>query len=94
MTEAHRYTGLIDKYRDRLPIKPDTPAVSLGGVETTICDPVSTSHAKMTAETRAKQGITDGLLRLSVGIENASDLIEDLEQALEGQWKGLWEAKG
>jgi len=60
-----------------------TPAVSLGGVETTICDPVRTSHAKMTPETRANQGITDGLLRLSVGIENVDDLVEDLVQALE-----------
>jgi len=70
-----------DKFMRRLNLI--TPAVSLGGVETTICDPVRTSHAKMSAEARGKQGITDSLLRLSVGIENADDLIEDLEQAFE-----------
>jgi cystathionine beta-lyase len=57
------------------------PAVSLGGVETTICDPVSTSHAKVAAEVRARQGITDNLLRLSVGIEYVEDLMEDLGKA-------------
>jgi cystathionine beta-lyase len=60
------------------------PAVSLGGVETTICDPARTSHAKMSAEVRASQGITDNLLRLSVGIENVDDLIKDIRQAFEG----------
>jgi cystathionine beta-lyase/cystathionine gamma-synthase len=58
------------------------PAVSLGGVETIICAPVATSHAKLTASERAELGITNGLLRLSVGIENADDLIADIEQAL------------
>jgi len=60
------------------------PAVSLGGVETTICDPARTSHAKITAAVRARQGITDRLLRLSVGIEHVEDLIEDIRQALDG----------
>ncbi len=50
------------------------PAVSLGGVETTICAPVVTSHAKMTAEERERIVITDDLLRLSVGIEDPDDL--------------------
>ena len=59
------------------------PAVSLGGTETTICDPARTSHAKISAEVRARQGITDSLLRLSVGIENVDDLIEDIKQAFE-----------
>ena len=59
------------------------PAVSLGGIETTICDPARTSHAKISAEVRARQGITDSLLRLSVGIENVEDLIKDIGQALE-----------
>jgi cystathionine beta-lyase len=57
------------------------PAVSLGGIETTICDPARTSHAKISAEVRARQGVTDNLLRLSVGIENIDDLIEDIKQA-------------
>lgn len=58
------------------------PAVSLGGVETIICSPVMTSHRHLSKEEREKEGITEGLLRLSVGIENKKDLIEDLEQAL------------
>jgi len=58
------------------------PALSLGGVESTICSPATTSHAKVSAEVRGRLGISDGLLRLSVGIEHADDLIGDLEQAL------------
>ncbi|MCL6477941.1 MAG: PLP-dependent aspartate aminotransferase family protein [Peptococcaceae bacterium] len=60
-----------------------SPAVSLGGVESTICAPAVTSHAKMSAGERKRIGVTDSLLRLSVGIEDADDLIQDLEQALE-----------
>lgn len=59
------------------------PAVSLGGVETTICAPAVTSHAKMSPEERQRIGVTDGLLRLSVGIEDHDDLITDIRQALE-----------
>ena len=58
------------------------PAVSLGGVETTICAPAVTSHAKISAAERRRIGITDSLLRLSVGIEHADDLLADLDQAL------------
>ena len=58
------------------------PAVSLGGVETTICDPARTSHEKVSPEVRIRQGITDDLLRLSVGIENVEDLVDDLTNAL------------
>ena len=58
------------------------PALSLGGVETIICAPVATSHAKLTDGERAELGITDGLLRLSVGIEDADDIMADLEQAM------------
>jgi cystathionine beta-lyase len=58
------------------------PAVSLGGIETTICAPAVTSHAKMTPEERERTGITPSLLRLSVGIENIDDLLEDIEKAL------------
>lgn len=57
-------------------------AVSLGGVETTICQPVATSHQKMPEPERLRLGITDGLLRLSIGIENKDDIIADLIQAL------------
>ncbi len=59
-----------------------TPALSLGGVETIICSPAKTSHEKITAPERAELGITDNLLRLSVGVENASDIIADIDQAL------------
>ena len=58
------------------------PALSLGGVESTICVPSLTSHRKMAAESRERMGLTDLTLRLSVGIENADDLISDLDQAL------------
>jgi cystathionine beta-lyase/cystathionine gamma-synthase len=56
--------------------------LSLGGVETTICDPATTSHQKVSGEVRKRLGISDNLLRLSVGIENRDDLIEDIGQAL------------
>jgi len=58
------------------------PAVSLGGVETTICSPAVTSHVKMSAADRQRVGVTDSLLRLSVGIEQVDDLLEDLARAL------------
>jgi cystathionine beta-lyase/cystathionine gamma-synthase len=58
------------------------PAVSLGGVESTICAPAVTSHAKLSAAERKRIGIPDSLLRLSVGIEQADDLIEDIERAM------------
>ncbi len=57
-------------------------APSLGGVETLITRPVTTSHAGMAPEDRKRLGITDGLIRLSVGIEGTDDLIEDFERAL------------
>jgi cystathionine beta-lyase len=57
-------------------------AISLGGVETTICQPVATSHQKVSEAERERLGITPGLLRLSVGIEDADDISADLLQAL------------
>jgi cystathionine beta-lyase len=57
-------------------------AVSLGGVESTITSPAKTSHVKMDASERAAIGVTENLVRLSVGIEDASDLIDDIRQAL------------
>ena len=59
------------------------PSMSLAGVESTILSPTKTSHALLTPEERAEQGIADGLLRFSVGIEEPEDLIADIEQALE-----------
>jgi len=58
------------------------PSMSLGGVESTICAPSMTSHRHLTKEQREQDGIKDNLLRLSVGIEDAEDLIFDLEQAM------------
>jgi cystathionine beta-lyase/cystathionine gamma-synthase len=59
-------------------------AESLGGVETLICHPATMTHAAIGAEGRARLGITDGLMRISVGIEDVEDIIADLKQALEG----------
>ena len=58
-------------------------APSLGGVETLVIRPATSSHVGMGAEERAKLGIAEGLVRVSVGIEATSDLIEDFEQALD-----------
>jgi cystathionine beta-lyase/cystathionine gamma-synthase len=60
-----------------------TLATSLGGVESLVSIPVLTSHAMISAELRKKMGVTEQMVRLSVGIENADDLIADLERALQ-----------
>ncbi len=59
-------------------------AESLGGVESLVCHPASMTHASVPRETRLGMGFADGLLRLSVGIEDVADLVGDLEQALQG----------
>jgi cystathionine beta-lyase/cystathionine gamma-synthase len=59
-------------------------AESLGGVETLICHPASMTHAGVGAEGRARLGITNGLMRISVGIEDVEDIVADLRQALDG----------
>jgi len=59
------------------------PAISLGGVESTITSPSLTSHSKISKEKREKFGISDGLLRFSVGIEDYEDLQNDLIQAFD-----------
>jgi len=59
-----------------------SPAVSLGGVESTICSPALTSHAKMTSAERERIGVTDSLLRFSVGIEAIDDLKQDIDNTL------------
>jgi cystathionine gamma-synthase len=59
-----------------------TLAESLGGVESLVAHPASMTHASMTPEARQLAGISDGLIRLSVGIEAVEDLQADLEQAL------------
>jgi cysteine-S-conjugate beta-lyase len=65
----------------RLPIV----AVSLGSVESILSYPAMMSHAAMPKEVRLKHGITDGLLRFSVGLENVEDLMDDLSQALDSR---------
>lgn len=58
-------------------------AESLGGVETLICHPASMTHASVPAERRHQIGLTDSLVRISAGIEDPADLIDDLRQALQ-----------
>ena len=59
------------------------PAVSLGGPETLICHPATSTHVSMSPEDQQSAGINDGLLRLSIGLEDASDVIADLQHALQ-----------
>ena len=69
-----------EKFLDRLQMI--FPALSLGGVESLICASAKTSHVKMSPEERAAAGVSDTLLRLSVGIEAAEDIIADIRQAM------------
>jgi len=69
------------KFVDNVKLAFLTP--SLGGTETLITQPATTSHYKVPKEERLKQGITDGFIRLSLGIEDSEDVIVDLEQAFE-----------
>ena len=73
-------TAKTEEFLNRLQLI--IPALSLGGVETTICQPSKSSHASLPEEERLALGITDGLLRLSVGIESVADLIGDIEAAM------------
>lgn len=59
-----------------------TLAESLGGVESLVCHPATMTHGAMTSEDRAEAGISDGLLRISAGIEDTADLVSDLDKAL------------
>lgn len=69
---------------ERFLSKVTLPAVapSLGGVETLVTRPATTSHAGLSPDERARMGISDCLIRMSVGIEATEDLIQDLKQAL------------
>jgi cystathionine beta-lyase/cystathionine gamma-synthase len=69
-----------DRFVRRLRIA--IPAPSLGGVETLVSQPRHTSHAGLSREAREAQGIPDGFVRLSIGIENVEDLIADFERGL------------
>jgi prepilin-type processing-associated H-X9-DG protein len=65
-------------------LKVCTVGESLGGVETLVSHPATMTHAAIGEEGRKKIGLTDGMVRISVGIEDEGDLLADLEQALEG----------
>jgi cystathionine beta-lyase/cystathionine gamma-synthase len=69
-----------NRFIERVTIPISAP--SLGGVETLITRPASTSHLGMSPENRASAGISDGLIRLSIGLESSDDLLEDFENAL------------
>ena len=71
-----------DMYNFQKRLKLISPSMSLGGIESTICAPILTSHRRLTNEQKAADGISNRLLRLSVGIEDISDLICDLEEAV------------
>ncbi|NNG26332.1 MAG: cystathionine gamma-synthase, partial [Ignavibacteriaceae bacterium] len=75
--------GTLEKAKDVLNnVKIFTLAESLGGVESLICHPASMTHASVPKEEREKFGLTDSLVRFSVGIEDVEDLITDVEQAV------------
>ncbi len=76
LLDPSRVDGLLGKLRLIL------PALSLGGIESLICIPSRTSHLRMSSLERQEAGISDSLVRLSVGIEDIEDLQSDLEQAL------------
>ncbi|CAN5158574.1 cystathionine gamma-synthase [soil metagenome] len=76
-------TGSLDNARTVLEsVKVCTLAESLGAVESLISHPATMTHASVLPETRARLGITDGLVRVSVGLEDTDDIIADLDQAL------------
>jgi cystathionine beta-lyase len=72
--------GRVDRVLERFRVV--TPALSLGGVESLVCVPSRTSHRTMPPEARHRIGITEGLIRVSVGIEDVEDLLVDFDQAL------------
>ena len=63
-------------------VRVSTLAVSLGNTDSLICHPATMTHSAVRAGERLAMGVSDGLVRFSVGIENVEDLIADLEQAL------------
>ncbi|MBV9240430.1 MAG: cystathionine gamma-synthase [Acidobacteria bacterium] len=76
-------TGSLENAKKMLDnVRLCTLGESLGGVETLISHPATMTHAAVPEDTRAKLGITDGLVRISVGIEDVEDIIQDLDQAL------------
>lgn len=74
--------GIVEARRFMRRLKLITPAASLGGVESLVTLPADTSHASLSPEERKKAGISDGLVRISAGIEDIWDLLDDLDTAL------------
>ena len=89
-SQMHGFGGMLSFELKNAQMTPDfqkalkliKSSMSLAGVESTLLSPAKTSHALLTEEERQQQGITNGLIRFSVGIEETEDLIADLEQAL------------
>ena len=79
----------IDAIAFKNALKLAKPSMSLAGVESTLIFPAMASHALMTPEQRAAVGISDQLIRFSVGIEDVEDLIDDIEQAMKKATKAL-----
>ncbi|MCL4179057.1 MAG: aminotransferase class I/II-fold pyridoxal phosphate-dependent enzyme [Verrucomicrobia bacterium] len=77
-----REAGRVDVLLGRLRLV--LPALSLGGVESLVCVPSRTSHRKLSPAERERVGISDGLVRVSAGVEDIEDLVADFEQALDG----------
>ena len=75
-----RDPGQVNEFLKRLRVA--TPALSLGGVETLVCLPSRTSHRSMSPAERQRAGIAPGLVRISAGVEDIEDLLEDFDQAL------------
>ena len=76
-------TGSLENARKMLKqVKLCVLGESLGGVETLISHPATMTHAALGEEGRAKIGLTDGMVRISVGIEDVDDVVADLDQAL------------
>lgn len=79
---ADEFNNATDANRFMAGLRLSTPARSLGGCHTTVCLPAETSHARLTEAERLEIGITAGLVRVSVGIEDADDIIADYDAAL------------
>lgn len=77
LTEGHDVNGFFEA------LHLISLAESLGGVESLVCHPATMTHAAIPREIREAVGITDRLIRLSVGIEDVTELKEDLEQAID-----------
>ncbi|HET9423847.1 MAG TPA: cystathionine gamma-synthase [Gemmatimonadaceae bacterium] len=84
----------VERFADRL--RHFTLAESLGGVESLVAHPATMTHASMSGEARAAAGISDSLVRLSIGIESADDLVADLRQALDAAARArpVWSVPG